>query len=637
MVMSILNKKQLSLLNLSIDSNIIKIITYFVFFAFFAILSFIPFLINKNNYYSEKQYYPIIVIYNPDFYGLYKHNLLAFQYALKEEGVNFKTVDSYSFLLNYKLYLHDPYIKGLIFPDKINQFLPYDYYFVVKKFLEYGVNVFLSYDVGVKDRYDNYLKECIFSDLLGLNYITYEKKKENSYLLDQVRILEPKFLGFPTFRLDNDIIVGYKYTKKLYYVANVEKLNEKGLIVLAKTENYNLPFIVYKKYSNGILYYVNTPVGYLKANSDDLILRVNLKTFLYKICKISSVLNITGCKPCIIINYHLDSNIDWKSIEFLYNNGYFTKNIKNSFHITAGDFRDREGDGLGFDACGKGKKYVEIIKDYGEIGSHGGWAHNYFSYTILYNSERIDLHDFIRNYIKKNNECLESIVKYKIKEYSAPNGVYPQPISTKILEELGMNSYYYVGDLGSQPNLTFYNNQVVSNKVLAFPVIPYKTIVSLGEMKKRNVPEEEVENFLKSIIDYVIENETVRLYYTHPYDVLEYPNAYKKFLNYLELEIERGKIQTLTMDEYAKFFFRFLKTEFDIKQQQNSIFVSLYNNDSLEGISFRISKEEFGRLKINQKYLESKGVFFVKENDDYYYFMINSKRNFVLIILPRFR
>jgi hypothetical protein len=56
----------------------------------------------------------------------------------------------------------------------------------------------------------------------------------------------------------------------------------------------------------------------------------------------------------------------------MYNNNLLRKGIKGSFHITAGDFRDKEGDNLGFDAQNKGRKYVELLKGFGEIGSHGG-------------------------------------------------------------------------------------------------------------------------------------------------------------------------------------------------------------------------------------------------------------------------
>ncbi|MCS7243761.1 MAG: hypothetical protein RMJ36_03385 [Candidatus Calescibacterium sp.] len=547
--------------------------------------------------------------------------------------MNFKTVSIYDILNNQSIIFDDKNLEGIILPDKVNQYIPYDFYFIIQKLLKRGVNIFISYDVGIKSRDGKYLNFSLFSDILGLNYATYEKYGSKAYLLDQVEILDPKFLGFPECRLNNGVIVGYKYPIKKYYVSNVE-IKDNNYRELSRTKIHGLPFIVLKKYYNGTIYYVNTPLGYLKANSDDLILRINLKTFLYRVCKVNHILNLYNGVPTIILNYHVDANSDWKAIEFMYNNNYFRDKMKSSFHITAGDYRDKEGDKLGFDACGKGRKYVKILSRYGEIGSHGGWAHNYFSNTILYESDKIDLKNFIKEYIKKNNKCLKDIVGYNIVEYSAPNGVYPQPVNTRILEEFDMICYYYVGDLGSQPNLTFYENVMVSNKVLAFPVMPYKTIVSLGEMGKKGIPDLEVKNFLKYLVDYVIQNDTVRLYYTHPYDVLVYPKEYYYFIDYMDNLISRSVLQTQTMKEYTEFFLRFLQTKYDLKNLSERFIIKLFNPVSLKGITLRIKNDELKDFYINERYCSKKGVD-IRYRDGYFYFIVKQDVKYLLLVFRK--
>ncbi|MCS6955949.1 MAG: hypothetical protein NZM44_06305 [Candidatus Calescibacterium sp.] len=574
-----------------------------------------------------------MILYNPDFYRTYGYSLLSFEQSLREEGVNFKTVSIYRILNNQSIVFDNKNLEGIILPDRVNQYIPYDFYFIVQKLLKRGVNVFISYDVGIKNRAGKYLSSCVFSDILGLNYATYEKYGNRAYLLDQVEILEPKFLGFPECRLDNGIIVGYKYPIKKYYVSNVE-IKDDDYRELSRTKIYGLPFIVLKKYYDGSIYYVNTPLGYLKANSDDLILRINLKTFLYKVCKVNHILNLCNGIPTIILNYHVDANSDWKAIEFMYNNAYLRGNIKSSFHITAGDFRDKEGDRLGFDAFGKGREYVKILSRYGEVGSHGGWAHNYFSNMILYESDKIDLRTFIKEHIEKNNKCLKDIVGYNIVEYSAPNGVYPQPISTRILEKLGMICYYYVGDMGSQPNLTFYENIMVSDKVLAFPIMPYKTIVSLGEMKKNRISSLKIKNFLKYLVDYVIQNNTVRLYYTHPYDVLVYPREYYYFIDYIDNLVSNSILQTQTMREYTEFFFRFLRTEYDLKNMSEKFIIELNNPISLNGITLRIQRDELKDFYVNDNYCNKKGVD-IKYKDDYFYFIVKKNVKYLSLVFRK--
>ncbi len=561
----------------------------------------------------------ILLIYNPFYNKKFPYILKAYNSVLKEEGFNYLNISYDLFLSKYnKMKIEN--IAAIIFPDKINQYLPYDISLIIKDYLEKGGNIFISYDAGIKNTKDKYLKESIFTSILGINYITYNIYKDKSFLLDNVKLIDPNFIDFPLSRIDekSEIINSYKYGSTFYYASNLE-IKNKDYKLIAETHIYSLPFIILKKYKNGNIYYVNTPLGYLKAYSDDLILRTNLKAFLNKVVKPIHLSKLPKNKPILILNYHVDASIDWKSIEYMKRNNLLDKEIRASFHIIAGDFRDKEGDKLGFDALNKGRKYVEILREYGEIGSHGGWAHNYFSNYILNNLNNPNLYHFIKEYIEKNNKALEEIVGYKIVEYSAPNGVYPQPLNTKILEELNMICYYYTGDMGSCPNLTFYNGKKVSDKVLAYPVFPYKSLTSLGEMKKNNIPNQEVKNFLKYIIDYIISSENVILYYTHPYDIFYYPNEFKFFINYLKQKIKENKIQTLTMKEYTEFYFRFIKTVYNYSIKENKIYIEIYNPDSLKDISIIIPKKYTNNdfIKLNRKYLNKKDIQ-INENDNYY-------------------
>ena len=84
------------------------------------------------------------------------------------------------------------------------------------------------------------------------------------------------------------------------------------------------------------------------------------------------------------------------------------------------------------------------MKAYGTIGSHGGWGHNWFAKNI---EDGIFKEKEIRQYIVKNDECLEKITGYKIIEYSAPVG-RRSPLRTYILDDLGFIAYYSTGDTG---------------------------------------------------------------------------------------------------------------------------------------------------------------------------------------------
>ncbi|MFN3995276.1 MAG: polysaccharide deacetylase family protein, partial [bacterium] len=360
--------------------------------------------------------------------------------------------------------------------------------------------------------------------------------------------------------------------------------------------------------------FVNLPLGYLKAYSDDLILRTFLRSFLFKIISIPHLANTPSAKGGIIINWHIDANSDWISIPNMIKNKYLKENLEFSNHITAGEFRDTPGDNLGFDACGKGKKYVEMILKYGEIGSHGGWAHNYFSYGILdgkINQQQIEY------YILKNNQCLQSITGKEIKEYSAPNGVHPQPIKTQILEKLGIIAYYYTGDTGSSPNRTFFDGKMVSKNVIAFPICNYKESASLFEMYKNKKSEEEVEKFLLDLLDYTKNERVVRLFYSHPYDIPHYPYAIKNFINKAEKLQENGYIKVKSMKYFAEFLLRFLQTKYTFKIKNNILEAEVHNPLGLQEITLAIPKNYTiisNTISIETDSDENYNYYIIKEN-----------------------
>jgi len=566
-----------------------------------------------------------LIIYNKQSIKNNEYILQAYNQVLKEEGINYLNISDIDFIKIYNK-IDKNKVLAIIFPDNINRYLNPEMYFNIKDYLYNSGNIFISYDVGTRNLNETYKEKAIFTDLLGINYITYNINKENSFLFEEIQIIDPEFINYPKNMLskDNLIIQTYKYGSKKYYISKVQILNNDNfnndnIKIIAISDKSKIPFILLKEVNGGNIYYVNTPLGYLKGFSDDKILRLNLKAFLNKVVKIPYLSKLPNNKPVIILNYHVDANSDWKAIEYMYNNNLLRKGIKGSFHITAGDFRDKEGDNLGFDAQNKGRKYVELLKGFGEIGSHGGWAHNYFSYHIIYNPNDPNLYDFIKKYIKKNNEVLENIVGYKIVEYSAPNGAHPQPLNTKILEELEMICYYYTGDMGSCPNLTFYNSKKVSDKVLAFPVFAYRNLVSLGEMKKNNISKSEALDFLIYIINYIIQSENVILYYTHPYDIFDYPDEFKKFIDYIEYQVNMGNIQTLTMKEYTEFFFNLLDTRYIFNIENNRIFLEIENTNSLKDLAFVIPIK-FVSLEFiikNKKYLNKRNVKIIKKGDKY--------------------
>jgi hypothetical protein len=543
----------------------------------------------------------------------------AYKRVLEEEGVIYKEVNIFNLItLNPEEVLKSK--KVIILPDGINQYLPKEAKDWIERYLEKGGNVFLGFNVGIKNIKNAYLEEGLFSEILGINYITYKKYKDACFTIGHLYIdnkINQDFLEIPYWKLINGhLLGGYSYGELDYPISRVdlkESYNNKDVyaFVISK-DSKKYPGIIVKNYGQGKLIYANLPLGYLKAYADDFPLRTLLRVFLFKIVKIPHLINSPYGKGGIVINWHVDANIDWKSIPYMLQNRYLRKDIEYSIHITAGDFRDKPGDNLGFDACGKGREYVQKLIPFGIFGSHGGWAHNFFSNNI---TKGVFGEREIYEYISKNNKCLESITGYKIIEYSAPNGVHPQPVTTKVLEKLGMYCYYYTGDNGSNPNRTFINGKMISDKVIAFPISSFGKYASFLEIKRGGIKEEEVKKWLISLADYVVRNRNIRLIYSHPYDIPLYPHALKDFLDYVENLQNMGIIHIKPMSYYAQFILRFLNTKYDINFSDGKI--TLSNNEKLSGIA----------LALPQNYIikDIPSGIILNDDKDYQYLIITDK------------
>lgn len=522
----------------------------------------------------------------------------AYTSILEEEGIPFKWI-SPAYLLSNNLEDIIKYNPSIIFPDKLSRILTDEIGQWCAEYVKKGGSIIAVFDSGVYNKNKRYRKTPVFSNIFRVNYAPYEKYRKNLYFNGNLKFTgkkEADFFEIPYGRLiDGFFISGYKYGKLTYpffKCENPERFTKIYAYGIDKKER-KYPAIIEINEGKGKAIYVNLPLGYLKAyGSEDMLPRTILRTFLFKFTSIPHLVNTPYGKGGIVINWHIDNKEEWKAIPGLIKkHKVIRKSLRYSFHITAGDFVDKPGDGKGFDAEGEGKKYVKLMSKYGIIGSHGGWANGWFAKHLKdgkLNKEEIEY------YIMKNTEVLEKIVGYKIIEYAVPNRVHPQPLLIKILEKNGFICYYYPMDIGSAPNRTFYNGKMVSNKVIAFPMMPNGKYASLAEMGRSKLSPAEVKKWLFSISDYIVKNRTVRLYYTNPYQLLDYPqyiSPLRSFINHLEGLKNKGEITVEPMSYFAKFLLIFLKTNYSFTKRGNDIKISIKNDKGLEGICIAVPKK----------------------------------------------
>jgi hypothetical protein len=555
-------------------------------------------MIQKERMLSAGKEIKILLVYHPDYLKKAPHILAAYESVLQEEGVPFESLDIYQ-LISINADEIAKRVPAMVLPDTILQSVPVQFTEWTKEYLSKGGNIAIIYDAGTRHQKGYYLERAAFADIAGINYITYGTTGEKAFDRGHIKFSSEKSCTFFQFPLGKTIdmltLSGYSYGALEYPIArneSVRDLQEKDIYAYAVTAaNEKFPAIVLSDYMQGKVLYVDFPIGHLKTYSDDLPLRAMLRTFLFDVVGIPHIMNVESGRGGVVINWHIDSAVEHKTLPQMQKMGLLRKDITASFDITAGDFRDNPGDGLGFDACGKGRPFVDMMKSFGIIGSHGGWGHNWFARNIENGTFK---EKEIRQYIEKNNDCLEKVAGYKIMEYAAPAGVHPQPETTRVLENVGIIAYYYTGDIGSGPNRTFLAGKMVSDKVIAFPVMPFGRTASLAEMNVLDKKKDsEVREWFFDILSYAARNRTIRLVYSHPYDIEYYPGAVKAFIDKVETMQKNKEISVRSMRDYARFLLRFLKTTYTFHAEGNGLKVTLTNPEGLVGITVAIPKARY--------------------------------------------
>jgi hypothetical protein len=557
----------------------------------------------------------VLLLYNPSYLSSKTRVLDAYESVLQEEGVPVRSINIFQLTMEGVRDLPRR-IPAVLLPDSILQHVPREFPAWVEAYLDGGGNLLVVHDVGVKDHKGYFLERSALADITGFNTITYSTAGVKAYDYGHVRFssaADRDFFQFPAGKtMDGLAISSYNYGQLRYPFARIEPVRNippNSVYAYAETAaQEKFPAIVLTNYAKGSVLYVNLPLGQLKAYADDLPLRAVLRTFLFTIVGVPHVLNVENGQGSVVINLHVDSNIEYRTIPDMKKRGLLREGIPVSFHISAGDFFEHPGDGAGFDACGKGRPLVELAKAYGTIGSHGGWAHNWFANNIA--NGKFGKSD-MRRYILRNSECLEEITGYKIVEYSAPVGLHPQPVMTSVLEDLGFIAYYTTADTGSSPNRTFFDGSMVSKQVIAFPIMPFGRSASFYEMKVVDAKtERQVMAWLFDILAYTTKNRTTRLIYSHPYNIELYPHAVRAFADSVSTLQQRKILAVSSMTEYATFFLRFLKTKYSFSREIGQLRISLKNPSGLAGICIALPKRFCRKPIVSDTALQEDKRFF---------------------------
>ena len=563
-------------------------------------------------------YQVLLVTYSPlDSMGTAIKN--AYTSVLEEEGVPFRWVKRGEILKFKPIDIVDTN-PVIIFPDYISLKIPLEFETWITEYITVGGNVLITNDAGIRMRNNRYRNTAVFSSLLGMNYITYDKFKADSFRPAKLQFKDREtaeiFQVPPGKRDELNYITSYVYGALQYPVARVDidNISDAEIFAYSVYENGTRdPNILYKDFHPGSLLFANLPLGYLKAySSDEFLLRMVLRTYLFKIVKIAHICKMPYNKAGLALNWQVESNREWRNIPRLEEKGVLRQNFPVSTHISAGEWLNQAGDGLGFDAMNH-TQLVKKLQNYGTIGSLGGWAANWFAGKLSQNELT---KEEVEQYIGKNNEMLQRITGKGIREFTSPRSLYNQNIA-RILEKNAIVCFTYMGDAGSPPQRPFMQGKQFSGRMFAFPVMPHGKHATVQEMGKHGISAAQYEGWLLETLDYAIKNKLTTMFSANFYDYQDFPRyvePLQRLMNQAETKREEGLLFIEPMSYFADYWNRKLNASCSFRLEEEKLYISLHSPQSLQDFTVAIPRH----LCRPPAGLD----MIVTEDDDYFYLTI---------------
>jgi hypothetical protein len=510
----------------------------------------------------------------------------AYTETLRENGIPFDWIAATDLSLLGPRELAADY-SALVFPDGMSAQIPEEAVGALDGYVKGGGTVAVISDAGTRSLAGAYRPNSLFTNVSGVDSMRYQELRAQAFESGTLQFADPQAAarwGVPSGKLEGDRLSSYGYGA-LTYPFSRAKVEAPATRVDAA--NGKVPLVTERRIGRGRVAYIALPLGYLRAHSDAFPMTF-LTQFLTAQGETPHLIAAPDGIGALIMDMHIDSSVEFHGIPNLVRRNLLRRGVPMEFDVTAGPDRDRLGDGLGFDACGKGRGYLETLAHYGTIGSHGGWAHNEFARDVRTNQLSFDQ---IRALVDENGRCLSSVTHQPVLSFAAPQGAHPQPLMTNVLESLNINSYYYTGDTGAPVERPFFNGKIVGDHSWAFPIMPMGNLASIGEMRATQVPPAQMQRWFCETADYAAARRSIYLVYSHSYDLNgapDYAAAFGAFEDHLEALQRDHRLQMTDMPRAAAFMERFTHTEAAFSHTADGVDVRLSNPAGLRAIAFAL-------------------------------------------------
>jgi len=182
-----------------------------------------------------------------------------------------------------------------------------------------------------------------------------------------------------------------------------------------------------------------------------------------------------------------------------------------------------------------------------EIGSHGGWIHDYFAMHVGRDDPKN-----LQRYLALNKQALEQVTGKPVVEYSAPEGNQPVWV-THWLEAHNFVSYYFTGNTGMGPTQGYRDGIREAQNLWAFPILHLNRAAAFEEMVADGYSGSEIEHWLEAVTDFSADHRSVRLIYFHPPGILRYHKVVSQWMEQTARLRDQGRFRWYTMTRVANF------------------------------------------------------------------------------------
>jgi Polysaccharide deacetylase len=520
--------------------------------------------------------------------------------AASEEGLHVFPMHDSAFLSPL---FGRPKCAGVILPDSIHQQASDLLIGQIRHYVANGGNLMLVYDAATKSIQGFYPSgRSRLSDLAGVDYALYRTLGDATIrsgdmtstiqLMKQLGVPPGKYFPFsaPSAAIENTTstqLRRYQYGN-LEYPSFVTAGDYSGQVLLRSSAGVAAG---YHHYENGRVLFINLPLGYLKGDTDGLPLHAFLQYFAVHVLSLPRLLSVPDGVGGLVLNWHIDSNAAISALQAMNSWTIFGQG-PYSIDITAGPDTYAFGDNRGFNVLNDPvsqdlvHKYVRLGD---EIGSHGGWIHNYFAAHV-----EADPPKDMAKFLDLNKDALEKVTGKRIVEYAAPNGDQPEWV-THWLESHGFVAYYFTGDAGMGPTQGYRRGQREGQNIWAFPVTQLDRAASFEEFSGEDISFDMIQQWLEALTGFVVDRQEVRLIYFHPPGILPYHEVVQNWLEETAQLKAQGSFRWYTMAQIANFLNSRKRVKWILTEREGLASLKASDPQTLAHQTWSLPVDTFGR------------------------------------------